>query len=92
MPDETLFAFEQTLSRADVARYLRSLAEQLEGDGAINFASGAQQTSVEVPDRVSFEVEVERDTPTAGGQPPTMSIEVELEWLEGDDGGGLEIS
>lgn len=92
MPEETLFEFEQTMSRAEVARYLRTVAKHLEKDGSINFSSGTRQSTVEVPNRVEFEVEVERDTPKSGTKPPEMSIELEIEWIEGEEDSSLEIS
>lgn len=90
MPEETLFEFEQTMSRAEVARYLRTVAKHLEKDGSINFSSGTHQSTVEVPSRVEFEVEVERDVSDA--EPAEMSIELEIEWREGEEDASLEIS
>lgn len=92
MPEETLFAFEQTMSRAEVARYLRTVAKHLEKDGSINFSAGAHRSTVEVPRRVRFEIEIERDTPASGSKPPKVSIELDIEWLEGEADGSLEIS
>lgn len=90
MPEETLFEFEQTMSRAEVARYLRIVAKHLEKDGSINFSSGARQSTVEVPSRVQFEIEVEREA--SDNEPAEMSIELEIEWTEGEEDASLEIS
>mgnify|MGYP001249940323 CR=1 FL=1 len=90
MPEETLFEFEQTMSRAEVARYLRTLAKHLEKDGSINFTAGTRESTVEVPARVEFEIEVERETEE--GKPAEMSIELEIEWTEGEEDASLQIS
>jgi len=92
MSNETLFEFEQTFSRANVAAYLREIADKLDGDGTLEFAAGGETTSVSVPERLQFEVDVERDAHEDGSA--EMEIEFELEWHEGDDGtaqGTLEI-
>lgn len=92
MPEETLFAFEQTMARTEVARYLRTLAKHLEKGDSINFSSGAHRSNVDVPSRVHFEVDVERDAPDSDEAPVEMSIELEIEWIEGEEDASLEIS
>jgi amphi-Trp domain-containing protein len=84
MPAETLFEFEQTFARADVAAYLREIADTLDGDGTLEFTAGGQTTTVSVPDRLQFDVDVERSPKTDGST--EMEIEFELEWREGEDG------
>jgi amphi-Trp domain-containing protein len=80
MPDETLFEFEQTFDRTDVAAYLREIADRLDGDGTLTFTAGGQSAEVSVPERLQFEVKVER-TPS-----DEMEVEFELEWGEAEDG------
>jgi amphi-Trp domain-containing protein len=92
MADETLFQFEQTMSRSDVAAYLREVADKLDAGGALEFAAGGHATSVAVPERLQFEVDVERDRHEQGAS--ELEIEFELEWYEDEDGtasGSLEI-
>jgi amphi-Trp domain-containing protein len=92
MPDEILFEFEQSMTRADVAAYLRTVADRLEADGNLPLSAGAQSHTVAVPARVHFEVKVEREPSRSG--PAEMGIEFELEWDEnggGDESGPLEI-
>lgn len=84
MSDETLFEFEQTFSRADVAAYLRDVANKLDEDGTVEFEAGGQSTSVTVPERVQFEVEVEQARNKDGSS--EMELEFELEWQETEDG------
>jgi amphi-Trp domain-containing protein len=93
MPDETLFDAEQALSRADVATYLRTVADKLESTGTLEFSAANQSATVEVPDHVQFEIDVER---ADGGDSAEISLEFELEWYETEDGtlagpGSLEI-
>lgn len=92
MSDDTLFQFEQTMSRTDVAAYLHEVADKLDDDGALEFTAGGQSTAVDVPERVQFEVDVERDPSDDGAT--ELEVEFELEWYEDDDGtasGSLEI-
>lgn len=92
MSDDTLFQFEQTMSRTDVAAYLREVADRLDEDGDLEFTAGGQSTSLGVPERVQFEVDVERDPNNHDAA--EMEVEFELEWYEDEDGtasGSLEI-
>lgn len=91
MPEETLFEFEQSMTRADAAAYLRSVAEKLEADGALQLTAGARSHTVDIPDQFQFEVKVERETGRSGAE---MGIEFEMEWVEGSEApadGPLEI-
>lgn len=91
MSEEILFEFEQSMTRADAAAYLRSVAEKLEADGALQLTAGARSHTVDVPDQFEFEVKVERETGRSGAE---MGIEFELEWTEGEEAsaeGPLEI-
>jgi amphi-Trp domain-containing protein len=92
MRDETLFEFEQSFDRPDVAAYLREMANRLDADGQLELTAGGASTAVSVPDRVQFEVEVERDASDDGSA--TIEVELELSWREREDGaasGPLEI-
>ncbi|MFP4228371.1 MAG: amphi-Trp domain-containing protein [Salinivenus sp.] len=91
MPEETLFKFERSMTRADAAAYLRSVAEKLEADGALQLTAGARSHTVDVPDQFEFEVKVERETGQSGAE---IGVEFELEWKEGGEAsadGPLEI-
>jgi amphi-Trp domain-containing protein len=91
MVEETLFSTESMRSRAEVAAYLREVADKLEAGGPITLNAGDQSISVTPPGRVEFEVEVEREGPAGG--PGELGLELELEWDENatDDGGDLSI-
>lgn len=91
MPEEVLFENESRQSRADVATYLRALADKLDTGDAVTLRAGAEKLTLDVPPSVDFEVKAERET---GSGADELSIEVELEWNEGDESpaeGDLEI-
>lgn len=91
MPEEVLFVTETRETRASVAEYLRTVADRLEGDGDLTLTAGEESVTLSPPEEVTFEVKAEREGPADG--PYERSVELELEWDEGDtgSGGGLEI-
>lgn len=95
MPEEVLFETEQSMSREDVATYLRAVADKLDGGEEMSLSAGDQSVTMQVPARPTFEVKAERETSRGGGN-PELSVEFELEWregadTEGDGGGNLSI-
>ena len=93
MPEEVLFESEQPASRAEVAEYLRTVADRLDGGGALTLSGGGSEVTLDPPNQVEFEVKAERET---NGGAPELSVEFELEWDEGATGdatgGALDIS
>ena len=85
MPEETLFEMESTYDRSTIAEYLRSVADSLEQGGPIKLKSGDRSITLDPPDRLTFEVEAEREGPVDG--PGELSLEFELEWDEDASGG-----
>ncbi|WP_418285854.1 amphi-Trp domain-containing protein [Halorubrum sp. DTA46] len=93
MPEEVLFKSESTQSRTEIATYLRAVADSLEAGDPITLKQGGESVTMEPSARPTFEVKAEREGPAdALGE---LSIEFELEWDEGGNGGdttgGLEI-
>jgi amphi-Trp domain-containing protein len=86
MPEEVLFESESRRSRAEVASYLRTVADRLDGDGEVTLSAGGEPLALSVPETLTFEVKAERE----GTEPNTeLSVELELEWDEnGPDGEG----
>jgi len=89
MADDTLLRFEQPMSRADAAAYLHEVAlhevaDKLDADGALTFRTGGESTSVSVPERLPFEVDVERAVTDRGAA--EMEVDFELEWCEDEEG------
>lgn len=93
MPEEVLFESESRQSRADIAAYLRSVADSLEAGDSITLKAGEQSVTMDPPAQPTFEVKAEREGPADGDG--ELSIEFELEWDEGGEngevGGELEI-
>ncbi len=91
MPEEVLFETESQKSRAEVAAYLRSVADRLDDGGSVSLSAGDQSVDLAVPDTAEFEVKVERETPSGGGS-GELSLELEIEWDEDGNGGGGELN
>jgi amphi-Trp domain-containing protein len=83
MPETELLGSECVQDRAEIATFLRQIADKLEADGSMTLRAGDQSVTVEPPDRPTFEVEVEREGPADA--PGEMSVEFEIEWDERDD-------
>lgn len=84
MPEEVLFETEQGMDRAEIASYLRAVADKLDGDGTLSLSAGSQDVTLDIPTRPTFEVKAERET---NGGPDELSVEFELEWDDGQDDG-----
>jgi amphi-Trp domain-containing protein len=69
----------RTVSRADLAAWLRQLADQLDSDGHIYFGAAGR---VAVADRVECELEIERESGTE------LSVEIEFTWTSAAAGAG----
>lgn len=80
-----LFKTEERMKRADVAAFLRQLADKLE-PGRVVLRSGQEELTLDVPQNVVLEVQVEEEAKGGGGL--QHSLEVELKWREGEDAAG----
>ncbi len=85
MPEEVLFKFERSMDTAEIADYLRTVADNLEQGGELSLAAGGESVTMDPPARPTFEIKAERETESSGG-PAELSIEFELEWDEGQSG------
>lgn len=86
MPEEVLFESESRQRRADIASYLRTVADSLENGDELTLSAGDQSVTMDPPAQPTFEVKAEREGPTDG--PGELSIEFELEWDENGNGDG----
>ncbi|WP_255168085.1 amphi-Trp domain-containing protein [Natrononativus amylolyticus] len=91
MPEEVLFKFERRMDSAEIADYLRTVADTLDSGGEIALESGSESVTLTPPTRPTFEVKAERETSSSGG-PGELSIEFELEWDEGQEDGGGDLT
>ena len=89
MPEEVLFKSESTQSREEIADYLRAVADRLSANEAVTLSAGRDSVSLEVPDRPTFEVKVERETDSGGGN-AEQSLELEIEWPEDGSADGTD--
>ncbi len=87
MKKTILLKNEEQKSLKDVADFLRQLADKLDGN-EIKLRQGEQEVALTVPNLVTFEVEVEEKPKKQGTQ---RTLEIEIEWLEGQAGGPVTI-
>ncbi|GAB6880407.1 amphi-Trp domain-containing protein [Halorubrum gandharaense] len=89
MPEELIFKTESTESKASIAASLRAVADKLEADEPVTLSAGGESVTLDVPDAPTFEVKAERET---GSGADELSVEFELEWTVGEDGGDASLS
>lgn len=83
-----LFKSEERMARAAAAAFLRELADKVEG-GEVVLRQGAEELTLTLPESLVLEVQAEdEDKGTRGIQ---HSLEVELAWFDGEQGGPLEL-
>ena len=70
---------EAEKTRFEIASYLRELAEQLDGDGAVTLELGGKQVQLDPTNPVTFKLEGESDW-SEGDTEAKQSIEFELVW------------
>jgi amphi-Trp domain-containing protein len=80
-----LYKSDEYMSRSELATFLRSLADRIEG-GTVTLTGGEQQTTVEVGERVELEVEYQTKDKAKGTR---YQLELEIEWGAGSGGVGL---
>ena len=80
-----LFKSEEKRSTAEVAAFLRQLADKVEA-GQVILRQGVEELTLTLPSTVTLEVKAEEESTKSG---PKHSLEVELEWRPGDSGGAV---
>jgi len=70
---------EEQKTRAEVATYLRQLADQLDGGGPVTLEVGNRRVDLDPVDPITFKLEGESDW-TEGETTAKQSIEFELVW------------
>jgi amphi-Trp domain-containing protein len=78
-----LFKSEEKRSTAEVAAFLRQLADRVEQQEVI-LRQGGEELTLSLPGMVTLEVKAEEEESGSGVK---HSLEVELEWRPGGDGG-----
>ncbi len=80
-----LFKSEERKSRTDVSNFLHQLADKI-SDGNVTLSQGSEEVTLEIAQSVTLEVQVEDEEKGAKGI--RRSLEVEIKWFDGDEGGG----
>ncbi len=81
-----LFETEERKSSAEIAAFLRALADKLES-GKMVLRSGAKEIILELPKNLVLEIKVEEEAKKGRTK---RSLEVEMEWFIGEESGGGE--
>ena len=89
MTETVLFETERTISRSDVAAYLRTVADNLDDGKPVSLEAGSESVTLDPPEMVEFEVKAEHEGPEGDGE---LSLELELEWDENGADGSLSIT
>lgn len=79
--DETEIEFEGDLSREAIADHLETFADGLRGGDPIDLDLGEHTVSLDPPETLEFEVEIEDEPEDDGVE---RSVEFELEWMRQD--------
>lgn len=82
-----LFASEEPQSLKNVAAFLRELADKLDGNEVV-LRKGSEELALQVPNNVVLELKVEEEEKKQRTQ---RSLEIEIEWIEGDEEGSLTL-
>jgi amphi-Trp domain-containing protein len=84
-----LFKSKERKNRQEVAEFLRLLADKV-ASGSIVLKQGQDEVTVQLPDILQLEVEVEDEQKRKKGV--QHKLEIELKWYDNDeDGGPLEL-
>lgn len=82
--ETVLFASEERQSLQNVADFLRQLADRLDNNQVV-LRQGNQEITVDIPNNVVLELKVEEEQKKERTQ---RSLEVEIEWYDGEESGG----
>jgi amphi-Trp domain-containing protein len=79
-----LFSSEEPRDRQAVAAFLRQLADKLE-QGQVILRQGEEEVTLDIPNNVILELKAEEEFKKKKTQ---RTLEVEIEWVVGDEAGG----
>lgn len=86
MPEEVLFKSEQPSDIAQIAGFLRSIADKLESQGYFTLEQDGETVEIRPTGAVSLELKFERETPKE-----KYEFEIEIGWRPGIERGGVVI-
>jgi amphi-Trp domain-containing protein len=82
-----LMKSEEKLPRAQVAAFLRELADKVES-GTVTLKQGGEELTLEMPATVELEIKAEEEAKKTRTQ---RSLEVEIEWYLGEQDSGISL-
>ena len=80
-----LFKSEERKDLQSVSAFLHQLADSLENNQVI-LRQGTEEITLDIPNQVILELKVEEEDKKGKTK---HTLEVELEWIEGDESGGV---
>ena len=83
-----LFKSEERKSRSELSAFMSRLAENI-SQGRVVLRQGREEITLQLPEGLVLEVQVEDED--KGGKGIQHSLEVEIKWFEGGQGGPLEL-
>ena len=78
--ETVLFKSEEKKTSSDIASTLRQIADKIE-NGTMTLTQGPEEITIEFPKNMVFELKVEEEQ----GKRLKRSLEIELEWILGDE-------
>jgi amphi-Trp domain-containing protein len=82
-----LFKSDERKNIIEVAEFLHQLADKIEG-GKVVLRRGVDEVKLNLPKTVDFEIEAEEKPKKRGKK---QSIEIEIEWYEGESGDSVTL-
>ena len=83
-----LFKSEERKSRSDLSEFLHQLADKISKDEVI-LRQDNQEITLQIPQNLVIEIKVEDEN--KGDKGIQHSLEVEIKWFNGEQGGSLEL-
>ena len=80
-----LFKSEERKDLGSVVTFLHQLADKL-AENQVILRQGSEEIVIDVPDNVVLELKVEEEDKKGKMK---RTLEVEIEWIEGDESGGV---
>jgi amphi-Trp domain-containing protein len=77
-----LFKSDERKTRNEISTFLRELSEKIAG-GTVVLKQGQQEVTLDLPKNLILEVDVEEKHKRQKG--PKRTLEIEIEWYEGED-------
>ena len=80
-----LFKSEERKDLASVVAFLHQLADKFAGNQVV-LRQGTEEIVIDIPNNVVIELKVEEEDKKGKAK---RTLEVEIEWIEGDESGGV---